>query len=201
MRIIPRHPLPAAQPRRPHGDGLRHKPFKILLAREAAIRARRHRPEMLRGRITYRHGRGCPWEKRARRGIALPDVGGGQDPGRDRALSPAAEGGPEQRSVLSRAKALRRPVTARREAVTAPEALCLADDLASHRGESAVQPSKFTGRSLMMLPHPSLAAAIQARSARLSRHCANAVHRRSRSCSLLCERGHRRSSREPRPLE
>jgi hypothetical protein len=88
-RVCCRHPLSrSAAPT--HVDGLRHQPFKILLAREAAIRGGRNRPEILRGRLTYRHGRGRPWEKRARCGIAVPDVGDGQDAGGDGAFSPPA---------------------------------------------------------------------------------------------------------------
>jgi hypothetical protein len=112
--------VPPAGSAPPHRDSLRHQPFKISLALEAVIRRGRRRPEMLRGSLTYRHSRGRPWEKRARYGIAVPDVGDGQDAGGDRALSPTAESGPEQRSVLGRAKALRRPAAARLEILFAP---------------------------------------------------------------------------------
>jgi len=43
-----------------------------------------------------------------------------QDAGSDRARSPAAEGRPEQRSVLGRAKALRRAAATRLEILPAP---------------------------------------------------------------------------------
>jgi hypothetical protein len=40
----------------------------------------------------YRRGRDSGSKKRARCGISAPDVGDGQDAGRQRALGPAAEG-------------------------------------------------------------------------------------------------------------
>jgi len=58
--------------------------------------------------------------KRARCGMAVSDVGDGQDAGRDRARSPAAEVRPEQRSVPGRAEALRRAAAMRLEILPAP---------------------------------------------------------------------------------
>ena len=85
------------------------QPAEIVGEAILSLRRRRHR-----------RGRDGGSGKRARCGIAVPDVGDGQDTGRDRALSSAAEGGPEQRSVLSRAEALRRPAATRLEILPAP---------------------------------------------------------------------------------
>jgi hypothetical protein len=128
----PRHSLcRAAAPT--CGDSLRLQSFKILLAREAAIRAGRHRPEMLRGRLTYRHSQGRPWEKRARCGIAIFQDIDAQRAGGDGRLGPAAGAAMELMPAASATELSGRAATAQRNPGRTPQA----DRLTVHHPFSA----------------------------------------------------------------
>jgi hypothetical protein len=77
---------------------------------------------MLLGRLIFRRGRNGSWEKRARCGIAVPDVVDGQDAGGDGAFSPPAQRGPECHPTLDLAETLRRAASPRLERAGTPKA-------------------------------------------------------------------------------
>jgi hypothetical protein len=117
---LPRIPVASAPS---HRDGLRHQPFKILLARVAALCPVRCGRGMLRGRLNLRRGRNSSWRQRARWGSAVLQCIHGQHPGDDCFGHPSAPRCIEAPAANRAAEHLAlAAVAARRESIPAPKA-------------------------------------------------------------------------------
>ena len=80
----------------PRDDGLRHQPFKTPLGRVAALQARRYGRGPVSMSLTCRSKRTDRWEKRARFGIAVPDIVHAQDTSGDGPVPPPPQRGPDR---------------------------------------------------------------------------------------------------------